>query len=41
MDTGSGGGLGVCAEPKYLGWTLDQGSRSMRNDPEKDQLNSI
>ena len=31
----------VCAEPEYLGWTLGQGSRSMRNDPQKDQLNSI
>lgn len=32
---------GMCAEPEYLGWTLGQGSRSMRNDPQKDRLNSI
>lgn len=31
----------VCSGPEYLGWTLGQGSRSMRNAPQKGQLNSI
>lgn len=43
MLTRRGGSL-VCvcvrAKPQYLGWTPGQGSRSMRNDPQKDPLNS-
>lgn len=31
----------VCSGPDYLGWALGQGSRSMRNAPQKGQLNSI
>lgn len=38
---GGGGGLAVCPRPEYLGWPLGQGFRSMRKDPQKDQLNSI
>lgn len=42
-EVGMGVGVGpaVCPRPEYLGWPLGQGFRSMRKDPQKDQLNSI
>lgn len=33
--------LAVCVDCRGLGWILGQGSRSMRTEPPKGQLNSI